>query len=526
MRGAVLLLLFCTGQLVAGQGLARVRSLGASQAESQRLASQYFSAMSNARNLRNKYASISDKQRAACAGSGAKASMCGALSASDGDVWAMATSPAVFSWTDPATLGGGSGSLKNPFGPVGDQGSCWTCVSFAVTAMAEAAVARKLNVAGGSVRLSVQDVAFCPEDPREPRFCLSQWSLLPALAKFQNGDVVAERCLAYTAASEGNDDAGSKCKYKCKDADPQAAQGKFSMRMIRNFAQIQRHIRMFGGVATGVSIYSDFRPFFEANPTGVYEGKACAEGNAAKLEENHAVVLVGYDNVGQFWIARNSWGPGFADKGYFRIKYGVCGVANVGEMYGLVWTPNTQKQIPVALTPDPDTKGCYVYRAKPGDSIGMLADTWGVEPAELLYNNTEIISDLEKPIAGKLLSVCGLGTNVLKAPSWAGSEVPQDALGTAAAAATQPALPAQAAAPQNNNNQQQQQQQPAQASGGQRPQGSGFNFGPLQMGNRGGNNAQATPITIGSGGNGQATPIAFGTGQPVGVGNLFGFGRR
>lgn len=84
--------------------------------------------------------------------------------------------------------------------------------SFAVTAMAEAAVARKLNVAGGSVRLSVQDVAFCPEDPREPRFCLSMWSLLPALAKFQNGDVVAERCLGYTAASEGNDDAGSKCK--------------------------------------------------------------------------------------------------------------------------------------------------------------------------------------------------------------------------------------------------------------------------------------------------------------------------
>ena len=84
-------------------------------------------------------------------------------------------------------------------------------------------------------------------------------------------------------------------------------------------------------------------------------------------------------------------------------------MATVGEMYGLVWTPNTQRQIPVALTPDPDTKGCYVYRAKPGDSIGMLADTWGVEPAELLYNNTEIISDLEKPIDGKLLSVCGLG---------------------------------------------------------------------------------------------------------------------
>jgi hypothetical protein len=33
-------------------------------------------------------------------------------------------------------------------------------------------------------------------------------------------------------------------------------------------------------------------------------------------------------------IARNSWGPSFADKGYFRIKYGVCGVAGPGDTYG------------------------------------------------------------------------------------------------------------------------------------------------------------------------------------------------
>jgi len=33
-------------------------------------------------------------------------------------------------------------------------------------------------------------------------------------------------------------------------------------------------------------------------------------------------------------IARNSWGPSFADKGYFRIKYGVCGVAGPDDTYG------------------------------------------------------------------------------------------------------------------------------------------------------------------------------------------------
>eukprot|EP00882_Tetradesmus_deserticola_P030773 GHRQ01034715.1.p1 GENE.GHRQ01034715.1~~GHRQ01034715.1.p1 ORF type:complete len:108 (-),score=31.76 GHRQ01034715.1:3-326(-) len=99
----------------------------------------------------------------------------------------------------------------------------------------------------------------------------------------------------------------------------------------------------------------------------------------------------------------------------------MCGVATVGEMYGLVWTPDQKLKISVALTPDPDTKGCYVYRAKPGDSIGMLADTWGVEPVELLYNNSAAINDLEKPIAGKLLSVCGLGEQPTQ------SRVPQHA---------------------------------------------------------------------------------------------------
>jgi hypothetical protein len=71
-------------------------------------------------------------------------------------------------------------------------------------------VTRQLGLTGGSVRLSVQDVAFCPENPNDPRFCLSNWSLVPALAKFQNGQVVAERCLKYTATDEGNDDVGSK----------------------------------------------------------------------------------------------------------------------------------------------------------------------------------------------------------------------------------------------------------------------------------------------------------------------------
>ena len=38
----------------------------------------------------------------------------------------------------------------------------------------------------------------------------------------------------------------------------------------------------------------------------------------------------------------------------------------------------------------------------------MLADTWGVDGLELLYNNSASIDDLSSPLDGKLLTVCGI----------------------------------------------------------------------------------------------------------------------
>jgi len=39
---------------------------------------------------------------------------------------------------------------------------------------------------------------------------------------------------------------------------------------------------------------------------------------------NHAVVVAGYDDVGGYWIVKNSWGTGFGEDGYFKIGYGEC----------------------------------------------------------------------------------------------------------------------------------------------------------------------------------------------------------
>jgi fibronectin type 3 domain-containing protein len=43
---------------------------------------------------------------------------------------------------------------------------------------------------------------------------------------------------------------------------------------------------------------------------------------------NHSIVVVGYDEEGDYWIAKNSWGTGFGDEGYFKLGYGECGFTN------------------------------------------------------------------------------------------------------------------------------------------------------------------------------------------------------
>jgi hypothetical protein len=67
-------------------------------------------------------------------------------------------------------------------------------------------------------------------------------------------------------------------------------------------AAAQRQIRNYGGVMTRLNIFPDFRKFFEAHRTGVYNGAMCNKGvvNDSETVVEHAVVLVGYDNINEF----------------------------------------------------------------------------------------------------------------------------------------------------------------------------------------------------------------------------------
>ena len=73
--------------------------------------------------------------------------------------------------------------------------------------------------------------------------------------------------------------------------------------------------------------------------TSLYEGLSNFQLRILKgLSNNfnsigHSVLLVGWGKEGnkEYWEAQNSWGEGFGDRGYFKIKRGTneCGVESL-----------------------------------------------------------------------------------------------------------------------------------------------------------------------------------------------------
>lgn len=52
----------------------------------------------------------------------------------------------------------------------------------------------------------------------------------------------------------------------------------------------------------------------------------------------HAVIIVGYDRTKKQFIVRNSWGPGWGDKGYFYMPYDYVLSANLSSDFWVIYT--------------------------------------------------------------------------------------------------------------------------------------------------------------------------------------------
>lgn len=82
--------------------------------------------------------------------------------------------------------------------------------------------------------------------------------------------------------------------------------------------KIKDAVYQYGPVA--VAVYAG--PAFMAYAGGIFNTNEVSPTGFG----NHAVVIVGWDDAGGYWIIKNSWGVGWGEQGFMRIAYGTSGI--------------------------------------------------------------------------------------------------------------------------------------------------------------------------------------------------------
>jgi cathepsin L len=194
---------------------------------------------------------------------------------------------------------------KGIVSPVKDQGHCGSCWAFASTAVIESHVAKETGL---MFDLSVQQMAMCAPNPNH---CGGSGGCAGS---------TAELAYDYVTKSSGlyQEYQYSYLSYYGKDYDcaipsgnPVATINGYVQLPLNNYTALMNAIATVGPIAVSVdaSAWSSYE-------SGIFDG--CNQKNP---DIDHAVVLVGYgeENGSKFWTIRNSWSPGWGEKGYIRI---------------------------------------------------------------------------------------------------------------------------------------------------------------------------------------------------------------
>lgn len=212
--------------------------------------------------------------------------------------------------------------------PVRNQARCGSCVAFA----AMGAFETQLNIAAGNAALDLD----LSEQDLFARIGSCDSGSMPFMASstLKSSGAPDESCFPYASGRLGKDfDTDLACADRA--ARTLKITGSRSVSASQAKAALQN-----GPLMTTMTVYEDFM-FYTG---GVYEH---VTGEALG---GHAVTIVGYDDAAQAWIVRNSWGAGWGESGYFRIKY--TDASGVGRSNTAFTVANPNFQVKVASPAD------------------------------------------------------------------------------------------------------------------------------------------------------------------------------
>ncbi len=183
------------------------------------------------------------------------------------------------------------------------QGACSCCWDFAATASVESGTIIKHNRPGYDYDLSEQHILSCANagdcDYGYPS---------DALSYYMSDGSPDEDCFPYEA------DDSIPCSQSCSDWRSRAQKiesWEWVTRDSANVEAIKAAVYQYP-VTCRMELYDDFYYYMD----GIYEY------SWGSYNGTHIVLIIGWDEDEQYWIAKNSWGTWWGEDGFFRIRWG------------------------------------------------------------------------------------------------------------------------------------------------------------------------------------------------------------
>jgi hypothetical protein len=223
--------------------------------------------------------------------------------------------PATFDWRQKVQLS-----------PIENQGSCGSCWAFSTAATFQDVK----RIFGETEDLSEQYLLSCA-NPQE-------WSCNGGFFahdahKSPRGGVLASE-YPYTASD-------SACKSGLNYRWKLTSWAYLPGGEYPSVDEIKSAIYTYGPVSVGVAADNAFSNY----RSGIFQG-------SGSTQLNHAVNLVGWGDG--YWIMRNSWGTGWGESGYMRIKFGANGIGAWANYVVYNKAPDPEPNPNPEPTPDPE----------------------------------------------------------------------------------------------------------------------------------------------------------------------------